>query len=233
MTYLYLLINIVSFSIPFIYSFENKMRFIQYWKAIFLSITIVAIPFLIWDVIFTFYGVWGFNPQYYLGITFLGLPIEEILFFICIPFASIFTHYVFIHFFKNIKLSDTATKIITIFLLISSIVVLIFAFPKAYTSVNFSLFTLLMFYALIKKDTILNRFYITFLLVLMPFFIVNGLLTGSFIPDEVVWYNNEENLGIRIGTVPVEDIFYAFSMLYMSVILIEKFKVKFNKKQLQ
>ena len=71
---------------------------------------------------------------------------------------------------------------------------------------------------------------ITFLLVLVPFFVVNGLLTGSFIPEEVVWYNNEENLGLRLGTVPVEDVFYAFSMLYMSLILIEKFKVKFNKK---
>ena len=232
MTYLYLLINIASFSVPFIYSFEKKMNFIQYWKAVFSAILLVAIPFLIWDVIFTQYDVWGFNPSYYLGITFFGLPIEEILFFICIPFASIFTHYAFMHFFKNLKLSNRVTQSITVFLLISAVVVLIFAFPKAYTSVNFSLFGLLMLYAFLKKDAILNRFYITFLLILVPFFMVNGLLTGSFIPGEVVWYNNAENLGLRLGTVPVEDIFYAFSMLYMSLILIEKFKVKFNKKQL-
>ena len=230
MTYLYLLINIASFSIPFIYSFEKKMHFIQYWKAVFLAVLIVAVPFLIWDVVFTEYGVWGFNSSYYLGITFFGLPIEEILFFICIPFASVFTHYAFIHFFKNLKLSNKVTQNITVFFLIGAIVVLIFAFPKAYTSINFSLFGLLMLYAYLKKDAILNRFYITFLLVLVPFFVVNGLLTGSFIPGEVVWYNNEENLGLRLGTVPVEDVFYAFSMLYMSLILIEKFKVKFNKK---
>ena len=228
MTYLYLLINIVSFSVPFIYSFEKEMRFIQYWKAVFLAIIIVAIPFLIWDVIFTEYGVWGFNPRYYLGVTFFGLPIEEILFFICIPFASIFTHFAFIHFFKNLKLTDKLTQKVTIFLLISSVIVFIFAFPKAYTAVNFCLFTLLMLYSLIKKDRILNRFYITFLLILIPFFIVNGLLTGSFIPGEVVWYNNAENLGFRIGTVPIEDAFYAFNMLYMSLVLIEKFKLKFN-----
>ena len=228
MTYLYLLINIASFSVPFIYSFEKEMRFIQYWKAVFLAIAIVAIPFLIWDVIFTEYGVWGFNPHYYLGVTLFGLPIEEILFFICIPFASIFTHFAFIHFFKDLKLTDKITERITIFLLISAVVVLVFSFPKAYTSVNFCLFTLLMLYALIKKDRILNRFYITFLLVLIPFFIVNGLLTGSFITDEVVWYNNAENLGFRIGTVPIEDAFYAFNMLYMSLVLIEKFKLKFN-----
>jgi lycopene cyclase domain-containing protein len=63
---------------------------------------------------------------------------------------------------------------------------------------------------------------------LIPFFIVNGILTGSFIHQEVVWYNNAENLGIRLFTVPVEDAFYAFSMLFANLILIEKFKKVFN-----
>ncbi len=228
MTYLYLLINIASFSVPFIYSFEKKMRFIQYWKSVFLAIVLVAIPFLIWDVIFTKNGVWGFNPTYYLGVTIYGLPLEEILFFICIPYASIFTHYAFRYFFKDIQLSNKLTRFITISLLITAVIVLVFSFPKAYTKVNFSLFLSLMIYALVVKDKILNRFYITFLLVLVPFFIVNGLLTGSFIEEQVVWYNNAENLGVRIGTVPVEDAFYAFNMLYMSLVLIEKFKLKFN-----
>lgn len=115
-------------------------------------------------------------------------------------------------------------------LLIVSVVVIFASYPKAYTTVNFSLLAILMLYALVKRETILNRFFITFLLVLIPFFIVNGLLTGSFINQEVVWYNNLENLGIRIGTVPLEDVFYAFSMLYMNLILIEKFKLKLKGK---
>lgn len=228
MTYLYLLINIASFSIPFIYSFEKKMNFIQWWKATFISIIIVAIPFLIWDFFFTKYGIWGFNPDYHLGISIFGLPLEEILFFICIPYASIFTHHAFLYFFPNFKLLNKLTRILIGILLILSLIIILFSYPKAYTTVNFSFFALLMLYALVVKDLILNRFFITFLLILIPFFIVNGLLTGSFIHQEVVWYNNAENLGIRIGTVPIEDAFYAFSMLYMSLILIEKFKSKFK-----
>lgn len=231
MTYLYLLINIASFSVPFIYSFEKKMHFVQYWKPVFLSILIVATPFLIWDVIFTKYGIWGFNPAYHLSITIFALPLEEILFFICIPYASIFTHYAFLYFFPAFKLSNILTRILISILLIVSVIVILFNYPKVYTTVDFSLFALLMLYALVVKDTILNRFFITFLLILIPFFLVNGFLTGSFIHQEVVWYNNAENLGYRIGTVPIEDAFYAFSMLYMSLILIEKFKVKFNNKQ--
>jgi lycopene cyclase domain-containing protein len=229
MSNLYLLINIASFSIPFVYSFNKKMNFIQWWKSVFLAIVIVAIPFLIWDVIFTKNGVWGFNPLYHLDIILFGLPLEEILFFICIPYASIFTHYALIYFFPNLKLSNAITKTVTVILFLISVIILFTAFPKAYSTVNFSLFAFLMLYDLISKNNILNRFYITFLVILIPFFIVNGLLTGSFIHQEIVWYNNVENLGIRIGTVPIEDAFYAFSMLYMALILIERFKVKFNK----
>jgi lycopene cyclase domain-containing protein len=71
---------------------------------------------------------------------------------------------------------------------------------------------------------ILKRFYIAFVIILIPFFIVNGILTGSFIAEPVVWYNNSENLGIRLFTIPIEDIGYAFNMLFWVVFLNEKFK---------
>ncbi|MBF1149725.1 MAG: lycopene cyclase domain-containing protein, partial [Cloacibacterium normanense] len=39
---------------------------------------------------------------------------------------------------------------------------------------------------------------------------------------------NNENLGIRVGTMPLEDSFYCFSMLYGSVLLFEYFRRKWN-----
>ena len=228
MTYLYLLINLLSISIPFVYSFEKRMRFIQYWKAVFAGIFLVAVFFIIWDIIFTYQGVWGFNPQYYLGFTIFKLPIEEILFFICIPYASLFIHYSLEYFFKNALITERATKLITYLLLTIAIVVVIYAFPKKYTTVNFSVFIALLLYSLISKNNLLSRFYISFVIILIPFFITNGILTGSFIENEVVWYNNNENLGIRMFTIPVEDSVYAFNMLFVALILIEKFKLKFN-----
>jgi len=226
--YLYLLLNIASFSIPFFYSFEKKMNFIHNWKSVFLAIFLVAIPFLIWDVLFTQNGVWGFNPQYHLNLLIFGLPIEEILFFICIPYASIFTHYAIGYFFPNLQLSKKLTNYITLILFVVATMVLIFNTDLWYTFINLLVFVALLAYSLLSKNTILQKFYITFLVILIPFFIVNGILTGSFIENEVVWYNNAENLGIRLGTIPVEDIFYAFSMLFLAIILIEKFKLKFN-----
>ena len=226
---LYLILNIASFIVPFAYSFEKKMRFIQWWKSVFLSIFIVGIFFIVWDIYFTSQGVWGFNPDYHIGLSLAGLPIEEILFFICIPYASIFTHYAFIYFFKNTRLSDKLTKFISIGLIFFAIFVLFYAFPKKYTTVTFSVFILLMGFSLWKKSPVLPQFFITFLIILIPFFIVNGILTGSFIENEVVWYNNDENLDIRLFTIPVEDAVYAFNMLYPSLLLIEFFKKKFSK----
>ncbi|SFS29739.1 lycopene cyclase domain-containing protein [Lutibacter maritimus] len=225
---LYLVLNIASFIVPFVYSFEKKMRFIKWWKSVFLSIFIVAFFFLVWDIFFTKMGVWGFNPVYHVNFTILGLPLEEILFFICIPYASIFTHYAVGYFYPNLQLSKKVTNYITIILFLISAIVLIFNTDKWYTFINLLVFAGLLIYAFVTKNTILQKFYITFLVILIPFFIVNGILTGSFIHQEVVWYDNAENLGIRLFTIPIEDAFYAFSMLFANLILIEKFKKVFN-----
>lgn len=200
------------------------MHFIKYWKQVFLSITIVALFFIAWDVVFTWQGVWGFNKDYLVGLNVLNLPIEEWLFFICIPYASIFTHYAIRYFFPKIGLSWLMTKGITIVLIIVLTLVVILNTDKAYTFYNFGLLLLLLLYSLITKKAELSTFYISFVAILIPFFIVNGILTGSFIDDPVVWYNNDENLGIRLGTIPIEDVGYAFSLIFLNIILIEKFK---------
>jgi lycopene cyclase domain-containing protein len=102
-------------------------------------------------------------------------------------------------------------------------------YDKWYTVINFSLaipLTLLVYTYNIK---LLQHFLLTFLVMLIPFFIVNGILTGSFIEDQVVWYNNAENLGIRMGTIPVEDSIYAYTMILCNLFLTELFVKKFHK----
>lgn len=222
--FLYLLLNLGSISIPLLYSFEKKMRFIKHWKAVFLSLITVSIVFLIWDAIFTANGVWGFNPDYHLNFLLFGMPIDEWMFFICIPYASIFIHYSLEYFKPNLLISEKITKLITVFFILILLPVIFMNTDKAYTLVNYSflVFVLLMGFFFGMKQ--LQRFYISFLIILVPFFIVNGVLTGTGIDEPVVWYNNAENLGIRLLTIPIEDIGYAFTMIFGNVLLIEKFK---------
>lgn len=219
---LYFFLNIASFFIPFLYSFENRMKFIKRWKAVFSAIILTAIFFIVWDIIFTKMGVWSFNTKYHSGIDFFDLPLEEWLFFVCIPYASLFIHFAFHYFLPNVSLSDKTVKNIYWVLMIVLLPTIFFNYNKLYTAVNYSVLVLLLSYTVYKVPRILNTFFITFLIVLIPFSIVNGILTGSFIEEPVVMYNNNENLGIRLGTIPIEDVGYAFSMLLMSLVLIQK-----------
>ncbi len=223
---LYLFLNIASFLIPFLYSFESRMRYIKRWKSVFAAIITTAIFFIIWDIFFTKMGVWSFNPRYHSGIEFFELPIEEWLFFICIPYSSIFIHFAFHYFYPTVFLSDKTVRMIYWILMMLLLPIIILHYDKWYTVVNYSVLVLLLTYTVFKIPNVLNTFFITFLIILIPFAIVNGILTGSCIDEPVVSYNNDENLGIRLGTIPIEDSGYAFSMILMSLVLITKFEKK-------
>lgn len=185
--------------------------------------------FIPWDVIFTINGVWGFNSDYFLGVEILSLPFEEWLFFICIPFACVFTHYAVLLYFPNLKLKKVTTKAISISLVLILFVLALVNYDKWYTLVNFSLAIPLTWLVYKYNPQLLQHFLLTFLVMLIPFFIVNGVLTGSWIDNQVVWYNDAENLGIRIGTIPVEDSIYAYSMILMNLFFFEYFCSIFKK----
>ncbi len=220
---LYLWIDLLSISVPFLVSFHPRIRLYKQWKSLFSAFLITLIPFIIWDVYFTVEGYWGFNEAYLSGIYILHLPIEEWLFFICIPYACVFTHVAILEINPKLILSEKLTNRISLFLFVVFALVLLFNFSKAYTVVDM-LFAIVVL-GLVKSYSpeLLRTFYITFLFMLIPFFIVNGVLTGFGIEEQVVWYNDAENLGIRLMTIPVEDTAYAFSLILLNLFLFLRF----------
>lgn len=228
---LYLILNIASFIIPFLYSFEKRMQYSKRWKSLFPALLITAAFFIIWDVLFTKMGVWHFNPRYHTGIEIFGLPIEEWLFFFCIPYASLFIHFAFNYFLPQIALSDLTVKRIYWVIMIVVLPVFLYNLDKWYTAVNYGFLLLSLTYTIRKTPAVLKTFFITFLIILIPFAIVNGILTGSFIDEPVVYYNNAENLGIRLVTIPIEDVGYAFSMLLMTLVLMYQSENKLQKNE--
>ncbi|WP_242132951.1 lycopene cyclase domain-containing protein [Aestuariivivens marinum] len=221
MNYLYLLLNLGSISIPFIFSFHPKLKFYKLWKPFIISVLAGMVVFIPWDIAFTINGFWGFNNNYLLGINLFNLPIEEWLFFICIPYACVFTHYALLYYFPKMELSTKTTKMLSYIFIIGFTVMALYNYNRWYTFINFSIAAILLLIVLNKSLDLLKGFYLTFLVILIPFFLVNGLLTGSTIKNEVVWYNNTENLGIRLFTIPIEDVFYAFSLILLCLFIMK------------
>ena len=223
---LYLFLNLGSLVIPLVYSFHPRIRFYTKFKAFIPALCVSAAVYLSWDVLFTMRGFWGFNPRYLFGLDFLELPIEEWMFFICIPYACVFTHYTLTRLYPRFCLGKKVARYVHWFLVGLLTITLLTHTDKAYTFYNGLCSLAVLLLAIFIMPEVLRQFYLTFLVMLIPFFFVNGILTGSLIEEEVVWYNNAENLGYRLFTIPVEDIFYAFGLILLNVLLTEVFTRK-------
>jgi lycopene cyclase domain-containing protein len=96
---------------------------------------------------------------------------------------------------------------------------------RAYTAMTFlSTGVLLLLFRFVFRVDWLDRMFTTYLFLLLPFFIVNGILTGTGLKEPIVWYDNEENLAIRILTIPVEDIVYGFELIVITIFGFERLK---------
>ena len=232
MKYTYLLLNIFTISIPFIFSFHKKLNFYKTWIAFFPAVFITAAVFIIWDIWFTAMGVWGFNPEYLIGVNLANLPLEEWLFFFSIPYAIVFTYASLKKLVKS-KLFDSSAKNISIAIVLILMFVAIFNADRIYTFVTFlSTAIFLLIHIFFNKSDYMGKYYLSYLITFLgPFLFVNGILTGSFIADQVVWYDNTENLAFRIFTIPIEDFVYGFLLYLMNVTLYEYFIKKFKVSQ--
>jgi lycopene cyclase domain-containing protein len=216
---LYLLIDFFTVIITVIFSFHPKIKFYKSWPQFFAAAAIVGILFIAWDAIFTKLGVWNFNPKYIIGFHILNLPVEEVLFFICIPFSCVFTYYCLDKFYNlawQPKTEDVFCIVLSVLLLITGLIFL----DRLYTSVTFISTA---FVCLILKFAFhINWFgkaISVYAILLVPFLIVNGILTGTGLEEPVVSYNNAENLHFRLFTIPVEDVFYGFEMFILNLFI--------------
>lgn len=222
--WLYTILLISTISVPLALSFERKLQFYRQWKYVLPAIAVVALFYIAFDLFFTVSGIWGFNPKHHLPVALLHLPLEEWLFFIIVPYACIFLHEVFILYFPGLRLPDKVGRWLSILFILALFVVILLNTGKTYTVYSGGLVILALILALLDKTNVINSYFLSFLLMLVPFLIVNAILTGSFTVEEVVWYNNAENLGIRVFTIPPEDFGYAFSLVLFNILLKNKLK---------
>ncbi|MBE50207.1 MAG: hypothetical protein CMP51_00685 [Flavobacteriales bacterium] len=230
---LYMKILIFSSILPIIFSFNKKVYFYDKWKYFFPANIIVAIPFLLWDSVFTNMQVWHFGEKQIIGPEIINLPIEEVLFFILIPFCCIFSYEVIKNHVKILKLSQKTALNISLVLAVTSFLITISARDFLYTSVTCGLLSCVLLISYFQQKTFLKDFFRMYIVIsLIPFIIVNGLLTGILennILEATVMYNDQERYLGRFLTIPIEDFFYSMLLLISNVWLYEYFKSKKEK----
>lgn len=184
---------------------------------------IPAFLYIIWDIYFTYKGVWSFNETYITGIRLANLPVEEVLFFFIVPYCCIFIYECIRSYFPLLQSNKNADHFLKLFAGLLLITGIIFH-EKYYTSwtciLNAAFIILLYIFRKYFQNFDAVSFLVSYAICIIPFLIVNGFLTA--IP--VVIYNDHENLGIRIYTIPFEDIFYGMLLVFMNIVFYEKLK---------
>jgi lycopene cyclase domain-containing protein len=218
-TYFLIIFSIII--VPLIYSiFDKTLFYLKNIKSLIFSILIVGGFFIVWDIIVTIRGHWDFSKNEIFGIYFFGLPIEEILFFIVVPFSCLLI-WETLNFFNKSNLDFSSNKFI--FYLIGSLFILfsLFFIHLEYTFVVLFITGLTLLLTNFSSNLFFKRNYYFFIIIcFLLFLFFNYLLTS--IP--IVIYGSNFITNFRILTIPIEDFFYNFSLLTLYLLVYELFK---------
>ncbi|UCE95338.1 MAG: lycopene cyclase domain-containing protein [Candidatus Bathyarchaeota archaeon] len=206
--YLYLNLAIIAF--PLVFSFERRLKFYSRFKPLSVSLILVGCIFVGWDIFATYRGHWSFNSSFVNELSFLGLPLGEILFFITVPYSCLFIFESIRRFLGDRSLFSSKKWFFTgIGILMTAVS---FAFlQKEYTFLAIlSVGLTLLFVSFVKVKIFSSRAYWIYIIItLLLFIVVNFILTSL----PVVQYSSSAISGFRVITIPIEDFLFNFSML--------------------
>jgi len=210
----YLKLNLIIIAFPLLFSFLPASRFYRNWRPLLFSIILVGGSFILWDILFAARGAWSFNPQFVSGDRFFGLPYEELLFFVTVPYSCLFLYEGIVKYIldRGVGFSRTAYLMVAGLLIVSAIVF----YSKVYTCAALLLCGLLFLAMAFWLERYLRSFvyWLWMVFVMLLFIIFNYLLTSH----PVVIYNPAAITNIRLATIPIEDFFYNFCLLTLYLI---------------
>jgi lycopene cyclase domain-containing protein len=210
----YTQLDLLVLALPLALSFDRKVAFWRHWPQVALAILAVMAVYIPWDVWKTAQGVWGFNSRYAGEWRLWHLPRGEWLFFICVPYACLFILACVRAYFRDRTLALPRAGVLAAAGLFAALAC---AFRQlTYTGTVFlSVAAALAALEFAVPATLRSRnFWVALGLTYLPFLVANGILTGL----PVVWYDDARILGVRAGSIPLEDFFYSFSMLALAVL---------------
>lgn len=219
----YFIFNVIIVSLSTVSILLYKPAKFPNPKAAVIAIFSVILPYLVWDHLVTGWW-WDFNSNYISGIKTFNLPIEEILFFITVPWSCLVI-------WVNLPLlfsSDLRIKIEPILILFGFMIALVAIsqgwWYSAVVGLAITLFGLLCAFQQFWLSRVRSLIYLLVVVVLTILF--NGYLTGR----PVVTYNHQVMSTIKLGSVPIEDIGYGLVLAGSVAVLYEYFLRKYPAK---
>ena len=220
MGYTYILIDLGLLIFSGLLFSLKDLNFAKNSKFLILSVLINVFVFSVPTEFLTQLKVIVFNPPYLTGLTLWELPAEELLLYFLLPGAGLA-----VYSFLNARYPDNTPEkyslAVSNIMLGVCIAMLYFGHQKLYTVFTFALLmAFLVFIEYVGKIRFMYRFYRAYLVSLILFYLVYGVLTS--VP--VLQYNSAETLNFNLFHIPFESHFYFMAMLLLSVYLFELFK---------
>jgi lycopene cyclase domain-containing protein len=211
---LYLALDVLIAAFPIALSFHRKVRSFHEWRAAALAALLVGIPFIAWDAFMTLNGAWGFSEKYAGSLRILLLPPGELGFFLSVPFSCLFIYQAVGAYFKERTLAGGRLPWLAVSAACAAAAVLLRG--RLYTSTVLSVTGAFLLVAVLLSPDLLSsrRFWLAIGLSYVPFLIFNGILTAL----PVVTYGEKAIIGIRVGSIPVEDFLYSFALVGFAIL---------------
>ena len=227
----YLLFNIIVFVPVLVLGVVSKIKIHRLWQLYALCIVLVSLPFMYWDIWATSQGHWDFNPIHVGTVRIAGVPIEEMLFFITVPFACIFVWEVvgrYVRFKRQMHLSLALWGMAVVGILAT--ILLLANWGNGYTrTVMIATLTTVGLYARYGQSLLrLKAFWLYQLVLIFMFVIANSILTSL----PIITYGSHAIIGVRIGTIPLEDFFFNFALINLWILVWENLKQRLKTKSL-
>jgi lycopene cyclase domain-containing protein len=200
--YTFLFIDVLVFFIPMLLMLDKRFKSKKTFNQIVPGLLLMAALFTVWDLVFSHLLIRTFNPTYVIGYYFLGIPFEEYLLFLLIPFTVTVIYEYMLNLFPERMHQQSGNTFATILALLFLFLAIAFRQHQYtfYTCIFSSL--LLQFNVYFLKSAFLGRYFFVFAVALVPAMLIHAVLTSH----PIIQYSNTGISGIKIGTIPFEDI---------------------------
>lgn len=216
--YVYFIFNIIVLAPVVILSIVTDVKPQKNWRGLLLAYLFVSLPFVVWDIWAASAGHWGFNGKYILPGQLLGLPFEEILFFFTVPFAMMYVWGVINKHVTNKKIKIVWPSVFLLAIATISLVLTVVYWPNGYTR-SAMLATMLSLIFIVWSGLAKSLRFWVFQMVLLAIFVVfNSILTAL----PVITYGENSIIGLRVGTIPLEDFWFNFALINLFLVVYNK-----------